>query len=162
MSKLANSRLFHTHAHSESPTPWDEQFAQEIASGGRYARLWLDRRATQPLWWQLTQARWGYPEVDRHDAFVTVAISNGASAYSIMASCLPLPGLSSHCPTEMPYPGPRDQKAQGRTAPRLLVSCGVIQGTSDACVETLQGVLTWQFLPPVVTSRCKSGSTTMQ
>ncbi|MPQ69655.1 MULTISPECIES: LasR-specific antiactivator QslA [unclassified Pseudomonas] len=56
-------------ASSQSPTPWDEQFAQEIASGGRCAGLWLDRRATQPLWWQLTQARRGYPEGDRRDAF---------------------------------------------------------------------------------------------
>ncbi|WP_338523981.1 LasR-specific antiactivator QslA [Pseudomonas batumici] len=52
-----------------NPTPWDEQFAQEIASGARCAGLWLDRRATQPLWWQLTQARQGYPEGDRRDAF---------------------------------------------------------------------------------------------
>ncbi|MPQ67975.1 MULTISPECIES: LasR-specific antiactivator QslA [unclassified Pseudomonas] len=54
---------------SESPTPWDERFAQEIASGTRCAGLWLDRRATQPLWWQLTQARRGYPEGERRDAF---------------------------------------------------------------------------------------------
>ncbi|WP_416768940.1 LasR-specific antiactivator QslA [Pseudomonas sp. RHF3.3-3] len=50
-------------------TPWDEQFAQEIASGARCAGQWLNRRSTQPLWWQLTQARQGYPEGGRRDAF---------------------------------------------------------------------------------------------
>ncbi|WP_017905445.1 LasR-specific antiactivator QslA [Pseudomonas asplenii] len=50
-------------------TPWDEQFAQEIASGARCAEHWLGRRSTQPLWWQLTQARQGYPEGGQRDAF---------------------------------------------------------------------------------------------
>ncbi len=31
--------------------------------------LWLDRRVTHPLWLQLTQARQGYPEGGRRDAF---------------------------------------------------------------------------------------------
>lgn len=46
-----------TDAPSAPPTPWDDQFAQEIASGTRCAERWLERQNTQPLWWQLTQAR---------------------------------------------------------------------------------------------------------
>lgn len=55
---------------NDSPLPLrDEQFAQEIASGARCANLWLDRRTTHPLWWQLAQARRDYPEGDQRDAF---------------------------------------------------------------------------------------------
>lgn len=55
---------------NDSPLPFrDEQFAQEIASGARCAKLWLDRRTTRPLWWQLAEARRDYPEGNQRDAF---------------------------------------------------------------------------------------------
>ncbi|NVZ25546.1 hypothetical protein HX881_08330 [Pseudomonas gingeri] len=54
---------------SAPPTPWDDQFAQEIASGARCAERWLERQNTQPLWWQLTQARISHPEGVRRNAF---------------------------------------------------------------------------------------------
>ncbi|WP_397458509.1 LasR-specific antiactivator QslA [Pseudomonas asplenii] len=69
----ASSESVHLNASDNDPplplTPWDEQFALEIASGTRCAGQWLDRRSTQPLWWQLTQARQAYPEGGRRDAF---------------------------------------------------------------------------------------------
>ncbi|MBV6754247.1 MULTISPECIES: LasR-specific antiactivator QslA [Pseudomonas] len=65
--------MVHVNASTDSPsvppTPWDDQFAQEIASGTRCAERWLERQNTQPLWWQLTQARINHPEGDRRNAF---------------------------------------------------------------------------------------------
>ena len=65
--------MVRVNASSDSPsvplTPWDDQFAQEIASGTRCAERWLERQNTQPLWWQLTQARINHPEGDRRNAF---------------------------------------------------------------------------------------------
>ncbi|MCU1737340.1 MULTISPECIES: LasR-specific antiactivator QslA [unclassified Pseudomonas] len=52
-----------------SPTPWEKQFAQEIASGARCAGRWVERQTTQPLWWELIKARRDYPEGDRREAF---------------------------------------------------------------------------------------------
>ncbi|MGY2223930.1 LasR-specific antiactivator QslA [Pseudomonas gingeri] len=51
------------------PTPWEKQFAQEIASGARCAGRWIERQTTQPLWWELIKARRDYPEGDRREAF---------------------------------------------------------------------------------------------
>ncbi|NWE71137.1 hypothetical protein HX857_20770 [Pseudomonas gingeri] len=52
-----------------SPTPWEKQFAHEIASGARCAGRWVERQTTQPLWWELIKARRDYPEGDRREAF---------------------------------------------------------------------------------------------